>query len=914
MSRTIQVLKGLFALLLLVVLVAAVPWALWHYIGWPLPHRLPSFTQFTTALGRHGIANTTLLKALACVMWVAWAVFLLSIAVELDASVRGRAARRLGVARPFQPIAGQLLAAVVVAALSLAPRPGAGPRPLDAAVGFGRRMPPVAAMALAGDSAPALRPGTGPARAAADTEQLSTYVVKRNDTLWGIAERELGDPLRWSEIYALNEGRPEPGGATLDNPNWIYPGWTLLLLLPVPAASPASPPPTSGVHSPAPPGPGALPASGAPGGPPTSPAAPPSARAGNPVAGREPAPTRAGQGRPVTEPVGPPVGLPSGALVAGSFAAGVVSAVAAGRLRRRRGYRAHPPRPGVCFAGPPRPERLDDLLQRARVRPEEDRDLSDAHIGPAAPLSVVPDDQVIAEPDLIDVARRGDDVVRLSLGEWAGLELAGAGAEATLRAWLAALVTRDGPYAAEVLCTADIERRLIPGVELPSVRRFEGIEEILTAMEAAAVGRVRRLEDAEVTDAVSYRRRSPEDPFPLLLAIIDAVPPSAEARWSAVVADAGRLGFAALALGPTSRGEQGAGAPLAVVEEDGTVTHASPPSLAELLDGTSLFHLDAQSATDLLGPIAAVHNDSNADPADDPVPSEDELGWAIDANGAGAPTARVVATVARWPEPVRDESSAAPPITVKILGPAHVQAWGEPVKSGLRTSAYELLAWYALHPDGATAEAAIDALWPEESIQRGRERFWTALGNLRSRLHGPGKNKVEILHKAGEHYRPDRDVLDVDVWHFQSALAAAAGAGNPDHMIDALERAVTAYGGDLCPALDALWIEPVREDLHRRALDAHIHLAELFAHGRPERAAAVLEAAIELDPICEEAYRRVIALQTRLGHRDAAQRTWRLLRGRLAELDLEPEEVTVHLVRELLRQPPTTIQRVSTRR
>jgi DNA-binding SARP family transcriptional activator len=56
-----------------------------------------------------------------------------------------------------------------------------------------------------------------------------TYVVQRGDTLWGIAERQLGDPLDWSEIYQLNEGRAQPDGRALTDPHWIYPGWTLVL-------------------------------------------------------------------------------------------------------------------------------------------------------------------------------------------------------------------------------------------------------------------------------------------------------------------------------------------------------------------------------------------------------------------------------------------------------------------------------------------------------------------------------------------------------------------------------------------------------------------------------------------------------------------------------------------------------------
>jgi DNA-binding SARP family transcriptional activator len=157
-------------------------------------------------------------------------------------------------------------------------------------------------------------------------------------------------------------------------------------------------------------------------------------------------------------------------------------------------------------------------------------------------------------------------------------------------------------------------------------------------------------------------------------------------------------------------------------------------------------------------------------------------------------------------------------------------------------------------------------------------------------------------------------VVEVDLWRFETALADAAHAAAPAQVADALQHATCAYSGDFCPSLDAVWVEPVREDLHRRALDAHLRLAELYAEGQPERAIAVLERTIELDPICEDAYRRLITFQAHLDRRDAAQRTWRLLQGRLAELDLDPEEATEHLVHELFTPRPATIRRLPTAR
>ena len=75
-----------------------------------------------------------------------------------------------------------------------------------------------------------------------EREQV-VYVVVAGDTLWDIAARRLGDPLRWPEIFDLNRGvaRHPQYGWTLTNPDLIWPG--LPLLLPVDVASPAVEPP-----------------------------------------------------------------------------------------------------------------------------------------------------------------------------------------------------------------------------------------------------------------------------------------------------------------------------------------------------------------------------------------------------------------------------------------------------------------------------------------------------------------------------------------------------------------------------------------------------------------------------------------------------------------------------------------------
>ena len=71
-------------------------------------------------------------------------------------------------------------------------------------------------------------------------------------------------------------------------------------------------------------------------------------------------------------------------------------------------------------------------------------------------------------------------------------------------------------------------------------------------------------------------------------------------------------------------------------------------------------------------------------------------------------------------------------MSVRLLGPPSISVNGEPIRTGLRRKARELLAALLLHPDGLTVDAAVDILWPDADPTRGVERFRTVVGNLRS--------------------------------------------------------------------------------------------------------------------------------------------------------------------------------------
>ena len=892
MSRAAQLAKGIGALALLAALIVGVPWALWHYVGWPLPRTVPPWAELRAALDRQGIPDQVLVKALAVAVWATWAVLVASVGVETAARLRGHAARHVPLAGPLQPLAGRLVTAVVLAALVNLPRPApiTGGGSLASSLGHVPNRPSVAAVLVADTHPPAsVEPrtnGSTPTAAVADPP-ARLYVVRRGDTLWGIAERQLGNPLAWREIFALNDGRPQPNGRMLTDPHWIDPGWTLLL----PAATspaPATPPPPRAV-SPVPP------STPQPAPPPTPPSGPPDGDSGHYPAGNGEAATTPARGRHVAEHTQAPVRLPSGSIVGGSFAAGVLSAVALGALRRRHAYRYQPPEPGRDLTPEPLRPALHHLA-RAAANTGSGEDTSEP-----GPVPIVPfdDTERRQHPGRVDLGIRNGETITVEITDLSGTAICGHAAGDIARALIAALLVRAGPGAAEVLLTTDLADRMLPGLGPDmAIRRANSTDGVARAVEVETIARARRLEAAGAPDATSYRAANPENPLPVLVVILDVVPDDSAGRWAALLAGTCRLGIAVvfLADSPAATGRL-------VTDARRTVSDADPAALAERLGGTQLFGLRAGEAVELLSAVAGNHAvaDSDADEV-----SEDEIG--VDGQVTLLHPDALIDELSLiperdgepWPEPSCADERPDRPIVVQVLGPYRITAYGEPVTTGLRSRAKALFAWYLVRPEGATSDEAVDALWPDTAPDRVQRQFWRAFGDLRARFRGPGDEALDVLEKNGEHYQPAAAEITCDLWEFQRALGEAAQAVDDEHARRALRRAVDTYHGDLLAGSDYPWVEPVRQDLHRRALDAHLRLAELDDHmGHPDAAIDTLEQAIDLDRYAEEPYRRLMATQATRGRLDAVTSTWKLLHQRLSDLDLDVEPATTRLYRSL---------------
>lgn len=61
---------------------------------------------------------------------------------------------------------------------------------------------------------------------------MTKVTVRENDTLWGLAEKHLGDGKRWSELWKLNsevivDGQLKFLHSPLSGPDLLFPGMEL---------------------------------------------------------------------------------------------------------------------------------------------------------------------------------------------------------------------------------------------------------------------------------------------------------------------------------------------------------------------------------------------------------------------------------------------------------------------------------------------------------------------------------------------------------------------------------------------------------------------------------------------------------------------------------------------------------------
>lgn len=234
-----RMLRGVGALVALLAVIVGVPVLM--AVLQMVPHNLPSLDEVGAVLSSRDNGQLAGL-IIAAGVWVCWVLFTASTVVEIVAYARARPVPVLPALGSFQRPAAALVTAVAVG-FAVAPLAAGAPASIA---------PPPLPVAAASTVVPASAHyasspviGQGPAayptpHEDAPSAATKTYQVQRRDTLWAMAERYLGDPLRYAEIARLNPTAVGPD-------NDIFPGTVLVLPPDATGLPPTAPMPNTAV-------------------------------------------------------------------------------------------------------------------------------------------------------------------------------------------------------------------------------------------------------------------------------------------------------------------------------------------------------------------------------------------------------------------------------------------------------------------------------------------------------------------------------------------------------------------------------------------------------------------------------------------------------------------------------------------
>ncbi|HET6746073.1 MAG TPA: histidine kinase N-terminal 7TM domain-containing protein [Candidatus Limnocylindria bacterium] len=221
-------------------------------------------------------------------------------------------------------------------------------------------------------------------------------------------------------------------------------------------------------------------------------------------------------------------------------------------------------------------------------------------------------------------------------------------------------------------------------------------------------------------------------------------------------------------------------------------------------------------------------------------------------------------------EALEEAASAPAGLHVFALGPLRVERDGQPMrrwggeKAGTRQAEAVFAFLFDRGERGAAKDEFVELIWPDVDLERADLAFHRTLGGLRTTLE-PGRrggDRGAAISFHNDRYRLDPALVSwSDVGAFETAMAAASAAMDPDESLQHLERARSLYRGDFlddCPFYgDSAQVEERRELLRGRCVDLLLALGERYeARGdRPAAAACFRQARLvagdELPPADE---------------------------------------------------------------
>jgi hypothetical protein len=904
-----DIVAGLAAVVALVVLVLGIPVLL--VVTSPLvwPTTLPAPASVLAALS--GPDDGRLLwGALCLIAWLAWASFALSALLEVMAVVRRRATPRLPMMRLPQQAAAALVAAV---ALAISPvvlwSPAACSTPRAEATTPSTTVVAVTRLSHQVESAPGVE--------IPDTAQTRSVVVKRHDTLWGIAERYLGSGPRYKEILKLNRGRVQADGRALTDAHWIYPGWELRLppvvVLPV-RPLPARPVQLTAAAALVDRGSGAdlLPTDLLPTHEPRAGSASGlpeivdrAVSVGNPAAELMAASDELADSSADTE-------IPAALLVGGIGALSAVGLLAEVSRRRRRQHRIRT----VGQRIPRQSESAGRLEQVARFRSRpilsgrvrdalaalaagcerEGRSLPDVAVARVAAdrltLLLAQEDVAVVAPYRCVSAREWqvsyDEVptgtdqqcpdpypALCSVGT-IGAELVLANLESAGSLTVSGRPQRTAPVLAAI--TTDLVSRSRTGQITVVVAGINGTalvgngsratpdlesaarEQHLQLKETAGV-----LHESVVVDVREARSRGVAEQACVPDVAIVPGPPEATPPWS----------------GSVSVGTSDACGPA----QSGWTLRPSQGSLWQL-EPTDLFLLPHSLDIDQSAAAAELLRE------DPKVEMGTGLTWA----------GEIAAVLAALPPESAGTGIVAESVApfVRVLGPVHVEGGNDAAAPGRRRRATEFTAYLVLYP-GASRHTVDEVMWPGARVGRNtRNPFVSRVRQWLGRTEA-GDPYLPLVPDEGE-YRLRSDI-GCDWWEFVHLVRRGLGCEPLD--LPLLGEALQLVRGRPFQGVDPatyVWAEPAIHDMVGAIVDtAHVLAGARLMSGDARGAAAAAARGLLVDPGSELLHRDAIRAAQAVGDPAEVRRSVARLRAEMDDIDPDGDlaEETVSLLRQL---------------
>ena len=779
--------------------------------------------------------------------------------------------------------------------------------------------------------------------------ERDTYRVRPGDSLWRIAEREFGSGFRWREIYRLNEGTRFSDGRSLTNPHLIYPGW--VLELPKAGEAPAHAGHRDGHER------RTIEGQAKPNG--SSPAPPSEGRTAaseSPTPHTQPVNDSEQDDDQQTAPSPSPdstVELPSGLLVAASFASGLLTAHLLGRLHRRRSRRltgiggvepsAAPDlvrdlrRAGASEMAGPIEVALDAVidawLERAGSWPhivgatESGKHASfvladvDGELPPGSGGTLSPRIRfartgrfVLVDVDgpfpprlrrsrtplerclLVPLGRApGGAVVHVSMTGLGRVAVTGANAPDLIAHFILAAATQGGPDDLRIVAVGESEQITALG-RLPQAKTGCGWGDaapVMRDVELELMRRARLFLQEGVDDIRTHLAEHSDEQLPALVVVCDEPPASQAGVIEALGEQAVDLGAAVLTSGAT---QSSARLTLHVGSSIELETDLPLPTVLEPLS------LDVLARREAIEVIRDAY----------PTEPEEDRGRSIETVESDAPSP-VIPRAATAPRPVaKGERGFSPSherpvpvpqmMAIRCLGPFEISRGDAPMRTGWKSKGRELLAYLVANPSGVPKERIIDELWPEVDPKTAAARFDRYATLVRSLARGTEDSQMYIERVGETSYRLDQGAWWVDAWEFASLVADAERCDDADQAMAGFRDALTLYRGEFCDDAYYPWLEGVRERFRNLFVETSGRLAYLLADtGRPDEALSLLDRAIQADPICEDLVRRAMVVEAELGRRAAALTRYRNLETTLdEELGVEPDPETQDVVHQLL--------------